>query len=184
MAVAVRRARPRSGRRRPCRDRPGGDPCRGGRRRVIIAAESRLAQRHVRPGCCAPGAGVTGARWARHPPAATVQTSLLTMIRARSQNEPAPSLHPDYRGFITTTGRSVSVCRFGTQRLTVSAAQRTPFRRRRLSTHMRLYRHSPSHVPCRRRRPDSRHLNAGHHLANRRALARLIPAPFNRLFRF
>ena len=47
-------------------------------------------------------------------------------------------------------------------------------------THLHLnagkhYRHSPSHVPCRRCRPDSRRLHAGHHLANRRAPARLIP---------
>jgi len=33
----------------------------------------------------------------------------------------------------------------------------------------------PSHVPYGSRRPDSRRLHAGHHLANKRAPARLIP---------
>ena len=37
------------------------------------------------------------------------------------------------------------------------------------------YRRPPSHVPCRSRRPGSRRLHAGHHLANQRAPARLIP---------
>ncbi len=41
--------------------------------------------------------------------------------------------------------------------------------------HEMQYRHPPSHVPCRSRRPDSRRLHAGHHLANKRAPARLIP---------
>src|SRR3954454_9506705 len=39
----------------------------------------------------------------------------------------------------------------------------------------RAYRHPPSHVPCRSRRPGSRHLHAGHLLAHRRAPARLVP---------
>ena len=37
------------------------------------------------------------------------------------------------------------------------------------------YRCSPSHVPCKSRRPGSRRLCAGHRLANTRAPARLIP---------
>jgi hypothetical protein len=37
------------------------------------------------------------------------------------------------------------------------------------------YRFRPSLVPCRSRRPGSRRLHAGHHLANQRAPARLIP---------
>ena len=37
------------------------------------------------------------------------------------------------------------------------------------------YRRSPSHVPCKSRRPGSRRLHAGHRLASRRAPARLIP---------
>jgi hypothetical protein len=36
------------------------------------------------------------------------------------------------------------------------------------------------HVPCRSRRPGSRRLYAGHHLANKRAPARLIPEPIHR----
>ena len=39
----------------------------------------------------------------------------------------------------------------------------------------RRFRRSPSHVPCKSRRPGSRRLYAGHHLANTRAPARLIP---------
>ena len=39
----------------------------------------------------------------------------------------------------------------------------------------RLYRCSPSHVLCKSRRPGSRRLYAGHHLASKRVSARLIP---------
>jgi hypothetical protein len=39
----------------------------------------------------------------------------------------------------------------------------------------RRYQRSPSHVPCKSRRPGSRRLYAGHHLASTRAPARLIP---------
>ncbi len=45
--------------------------------------------------------------------------------------------------------------------------------------HGQQYRHRPSHVPCRSRRPGSRRLHAGHHLANTRAPARLIPESRN-----
>jgi len=41
--------------------------------------------------------------------------------------------------------------------------------------HGRSYKGGPSHVPYSRSRPGSRRLHAGHHLANRRAPARLIP---------
>src|ERR1700712_739524 len=41
----------------------------------------------------------------------------------------------------------------------------------------RQYRHLPSHVPCTSRRPGSRPLHTGHHLASKRAPARLLPAP-------
>ena len=37
------------------------------------------------------------------------------------------------------------------------------------------YRHTPSHVPCSSRRPGSRRLHTGHHLASKRAPARLFP---------
>ena len=33
----------------------------------------------------------------------------------------------------------------------------------------------PSHVPCSSRRPGSRRLHAGHHLASKRVSARLFP---------
>src|ERR1035437_8490282 len=44
-----------------------------------------------------------------------------------------------------------------------------------LRTAQALFRHMPSHVPCRSRRPGSRRLYAGHRLASKRAPARLIP---------
>ena len=42
--------------------------------------------------------------------------------RTTATNDPAPSLHPHYRSFTTTTSRSASAPRDGTQPLTVSAA--------------------------------------------------------------
>ena len=45
-------------------------------------------------------------------------------------DEPAPSLHPHYKGFSTTTSWSAGAPRIGTRRLTVSAARRTPSRAR------------------------------------------------------
>jgi hypothetical protein len=53
----------------------------------------------------------------------------------RSLNGPAPSLRSHYRSLTTTTSRSASTRDLGTQRLTVSAAQRTPSRRDRGSIH-------------------------------------------------
>jgi len=43
------------------------------------------------------------------------------------------------------------------------------------------FRSTPSHVPRESRRPDSRRLHAGHHLANKRAPARLVLTPYLRL---
>src|SRR6266480_6393601 len=43
-------------------------------------------------------------------------------------NDPAPSLHPRYRGFTTTTSRSASMPRVGTRSLAVSSAWDTPSR--------------------------------------------------------
>jgi len=45
-------------------------------------------------------------------------------------DDPAPSLRPHYRGFLTTTSRSASTPRDGTQSLTVSAAREPPCRHR------------------------------------------------------
>jgi hypothetical protein len=99
----------------------------------------------------------------------------------KSTDEPAPSLHP-------ITGAS-PLLRAGppADAATVLNASRflppgalplaTPGRARPSG---QRYRRPPSHVPCRSRRPDSRRLYAGHHLANRRAPARPIPGPFNR----
>src|ERR1019366_5864044 len=99
----------------------------------------------------------------------------LWLIEQTTLDGPAPSLHPHYRGFITTTNRSASTPRVGTQHLAVSAAWCSS------SYHPkpcgRRYQGLPSHVPCNSRRPGSRRLNAGHHLASKRVTARLIPGP-------
>jgi len=95
------------------------------------------------------------------------------LIKQTTLDGPAPSLHPRYRGFITTTNRSASTPRVGTQHLAVSATWCSS------SYHPkpcgRRYRDLPSHVPCSSRRPGSRRLHAGHRPASKRAPARLIP---------
>ena len=91
-------------------------------------------------------------------------------------DEPAPSLHPHpseqelhrYYGPV----RRRAPHRYSVPSVSASARSlsrpwglrpRTPYRR------------SPSHVPCKSRRPGSRRLYAGHRLASTRAPARLIP---------
>lgn len=85
-------------------------------------------------------------------------------------SNPAPSLHPHYRGFSTTMSRSADMPRVVTQHLTVIAAWSAPSRTR---TGMQC-RGMSSHVPYKSSRSGSRHLHAGHRLANRREPARLI----------
>ena len=92
--------------------------------------------------------------------------------RTTATDDPAPSLRPRYRGFTTTTGRSASASRDGTQVPTRTLPTRDTPSRRLLR---RQYQDAPSHVPHESRRPGSRHLHAGHRLASRRAPARLIP---------
>ena len=108
-------------------------------------------------------------------PTCPLVSSQNSRLLAQTTDEPAPSLHPHYQGFTTTTGRSAGARRDGTQRLTVSAARRAPSRHPPPCQRRAAVSAPPSHVPCRSRRPDSRRLHAGHHLANRRAPARLIP---------
>ena len=80
---------------------------------------------------------------------------------------------PASRNLTATTGRSASerrnwysmpwfLPRHAPSRDLGGLRPRTPYRR------------SPSHVPCKSRRPGSRRLYAGHRLANTRAPARLI----------
>ena len=88
-------------------------------------------------------------------------------------DDPAPSLHPHYRGFTTTTSRSASAIPhrysiphgFGRSGHSLSPTAHASGQ----------YRVPPSPVPCESRRPGSRRLHAGHRLANKRAPARLIP---------
>src|SRR4051794_39630653 len=47
----------------------------------------------------------------------------------QTTDDPAPSLHPDYEGFTTTTSRSASAPSIGTRSLAVAATWDTPSRR-------------------------------------------------------
>ena len=81
-----------------------------------------------------------------------------------STGDPAPSLHPHYRDFTATTGRSAGVPR--NQGCTLSHRPQPAAAR---------VGGAPSHVPSGSSRSGSRRLHAGHRLANQRAPARLIP---------
>jgi hypothetical protein len=81
---------------------------------------------------------------------------------------------PASSGFPATTGRSAGERRAGTQCLRF-LPRHAPSRDLGGLRPRSLCRHSPSHVPCKSRRSGSRRLYAGHHLANTRAPARLIP---------
>ena len=59
-------------------------------------------------------------------------------------DDPAPSLHPHYRSFTTTTSRSASTPRDGTQPLTFLPLGALPL----ATTPSRQCRGVPSHVPC------------------------------------
>src|SRR6266511_889792 len=65
-------------------------------------------------------------------------------------DEPTPSLHPDYRGFTTTTSRSASRPSNGTQRLTDLPLDALP-----LPDPRRVCQGLPSQVPCESRSRDS-----------------------------
>src|SRR5215469_1185997 len=56
-------------------------------------------------------------RLAHSPPPTRTPLILWLFEYIKSRNEPDPSLHPHYKGFITTTTRSASKTRNGTQRL-------------------------------------------------------------------
>jgi len=71
---------------------------------------------------------------------------------------------PASRSFMATTSRSASERRIGTQCLRFLPLARSLTRPWGLRPRT-PYRRSPSHVPCKSRRPDSRRLYAGHHLA-------------------
>src|ERR1019366_6305934 len=83
----------------------------------------------------------------------------LWLIEQTTLDGPAPSLPPHYRGFITTTNRSASTPRVGTQHLAVSAAWCSSSYPPKPGG--RRYRGLPSHVPCSSRRSGSRRLHAG-----------------------
>ena len=75
--------------------------------------------------------------------------------------------------FSATTGRSASERRVGTQCLRF-LPRHAPSRDLWGLRPRWPYRRSPSHVPCKSRRPGSRRLHAGHHLASSRVSARLV----------
>ncbi len=91
----------------------------------------------------------------------------------QATNDPAPSLAP-------VTGTS-ALLRTGPPARPATVL--SPLRFSRLGTSLpdgpRMgtgqYRDAPSPVPCGSRRPGSRRLHAGHHLASKRISARLIP---------
>ena len=99
--------------------------------------------------------------------------------RMNSPDEPAPWLHPHLQTAGTSQllqadppANTASVLRaFGFCLGTLPLATGGPPD----PVNGRQYRCSPSHVPCKSRRPGSRRLCAGHRLANTRAPARLIP---------
>jgi hypothetical protein len=76
------------------------------------------------------------------------------------------------RSFIATTGQSASAPRDGTQSLAGFPLGSLP-----LATSKQQFRDALSHVPRKSSRSGSRRLYAGHHLASKRAPARLIPGP-------
>src|SRR5262249_10240751 len=80
-------------------------------------------------------------------------------------DEPAPSLHPHYRSFITTTNRSAGATATvlnASQFLLLGTLPLAPLPKFPSGAPCRL---APSHVPHRSRRPGSRPLHAGHRLA-------------------
>ena len=77
---------------------------------------------------------------------------------------------PASRSFTTNTGRSASKRRDRYSMPPVSAVGTLPLAARRTDPKGPdgRFRRSPSHVPCQSRRPGSRRLHAGHHLASHR----------------
>ena len=77
---------------------------------------------------------------------------------------------PVSRSFTTNTGRSASEHRNRYSMPPVSAVSTLPLAARQYwpAGPDGRFRRSPSHVPCQSRRPGSRRLHAGHHLASHR----------------
>ena len=75
---------------------------------------------------------------------------------------------PASSDFTATTGRSASERRDRYSMPPVSAVGRLPLATLEAYDPGRQYRRSPSHVPCKSRRPGSRRLHAGHRLASHR----------------
>jgi hypothetical protein len=87
------------------------------------------------------------------------------MTRPLGSTPTAPS-----RGFTATTSRSASTPRDGTHCLHGFSRSATPSRHPRQQC-----RGVPSHVPCKSRRPGSRRLHAGHHLARKADTRQTLP---------
>ena len=75
---------------------------------------------------------------------------------------------PASRGFTATTSRSASERRDWYSMPAVTAFGTLPLATLEAYDPGRRYQRSPSHVPCKSRRPGSRRLYAGHHLARTR----------------
>jgi len=180
-SLAAACSSPRTSGSRACRGSPAGSP----------RTPGSTPRRPLRPPCW-PSPSATLPR-----PAAWKSQTACRQASARSpahpasprltaqasQDDPPPSLQPHYRAFIATTGRSAPVPRIGTQPLADQPLGVLP------STHDRGPHSATGRPRARDDRfprsapepgPSSRHLHAGHRLANQQAPARLIPGRHTR----
>ncbi len=82
---------------------------------------------------------------------------------------------PASSGFSATTGRSAGERRVGTQCLRFLPRHAPSHDLQGLLRPRSPYRRSPSHVPCKSRRPGSRRLYAGHRLARNTGTRQALP---------
>jgi len=91
---------------------------------------------------------------------------------------------PASSGFTATTGRSASERRDWYSTPLVSASGALPLATFRACDPGQRFRRSPSHVPCKSRRPGSRRLYAGHHLARNAGTRQAHPEGRSRILGF
>jgi hypothetical protein len=100
---------------------------------------------------------------------ASSQSLAAPVKRIDTPGQPGPFAPPPpqiSRDFTATTGRSASERRNRYSMPPVSAVGTLPLATFGACDPGRRFRRSPSHVPCQSRRPGSRRLHAGHHLAS------------------